>query len=186
MKTASFNEGLFIALISSITGSIIYYLLSVFVADSYIFRLLISLGSLAYILYLLSRSQTHVGRASVVGAWMIIAVTIWFYWPPAAVFILVHIAIIWLIRSLYFYSSIVSALADLGLNLLSIAAAFWAAQTTGNLFLSIWCFFLTQALFVVIPKNLLATDKPQVLTDDRFRNAHRAAQSALGKLSTRA
>ncbi len=185
MKTASFNEGLLVAFISSLAGTVIYYLLSAFVADSYLFRLLISMGSFAYVLYLLSRSQTPVGRVSTMVAWVLVSSVLWFYWPPAAVFILVNVSIIWLVRSLYFYSSVVSALADLGLNLLSIAAAYWAAQQTGSLFLSIWCFFLTQAMFVAIPKNLLATNKPKLPADDRFRSAHRAAQSALTKLSTR-
>ena len=185
MKTASFNEGLVIALISSLIGTVIYYLLSAFVADSYIFRLLISVGSFAYVLYLLSRSQTPIGRVSAMGVWALISVAMWLYWPPAAVFILVHISIIWIIRSLYFYTSLISAMADLGLNLLSIAAAYWAAMQTGSLFLSIWCFFLTQALFVAIPKNLFATNKHKPVCADHFRQSHRAAQAAIAKLSIR-
>ncbi len=185
MKTASFNEGLVFALVSSLAGSVIYYLFSAFVADSYLFRLLISLGSFAYIFYLLSRSQTAIGRLSAMGIWAVISALMWFYWPPAAVFILVHISLIWIIRSLYFYSSLISALADLGLNLLSISVAYWAALQTGSLFLSIWCFFLSQAMFVAIPKNLLATNKPKAVADDRFMRSQRAAEAAIAKLSTR-
>jgi hypothetical protein len=186
LKPATFNEGLAIALTGSLIGSVLFYLLSAFVADSYLIRLLISFGSFSYILYLLNRGQTRLGRVSIIGLWVVISTVMLFYWPPASLFLLVHVAMLWIIRSLYFYSSVVSALADLGLNLLSIAAAFWAAQQTGSVFLSIWCFFLTQAMFVAIPKNLLASRQQKASPDDRFQTAQRAAQAALIKLSTRA
>lgn len=185
-NSATFNQGLAFALVSSLVGSLIYYMFSAFVADSYLIRLLISLGSFAYILYLLKQSQTRLGRVSVMGLWAVISAVLWFYWPPASLFLLVHISMLWIIRSLYFYSSMVSALADLGLNLLSIAAAFWVAEHTGSVFLSIWCFFLTQAMFVAIPKNLLVSRQQQAIPDDRFQSAYRTAQSAVIKLSTRA
>ncbi|MCF6262882.1 MAG: hypothetical protein L3J24_04770 [Xanthomonadales bacterium] len=185
-KSATFNEGLAIAFSTSLIGSVLYYLLSAFIGDSQLLRLLISIASFGYILYLLNRGQTRLGRVSIMGLWLVISTALWFYSPPAVLFLLVHISMLWIIRSLYFYSSALSALADLGLNLLSIAAAFWTARYTGSVFLSIWCFFLIQAMFVAIPKNLWSENRPQTVVDDHFQNAYRAAQSAVIKLSNRA
>jgi hypothetical protein len=92
-----------------------------------------------------------------------------------------------LIRSLYFYSSLISALADFALVLFGMAASVWAVIQTGSLFIGVWCFFLVQALFVVIPDAWKQTRKPGTLAnseEDRFQNAYRTAQAALTKLST--
>ena len=52
MKTATFLEGITVALISSFIGSVAYFALSLLFADSVVIRLIISGLSLAYILYL--------------------------------------------------------------------------------------------------------------------------------------
>ena len=94
---------------------------------------------------------------------------------------------LWMIRSLYFYSSVLSSLADLGVNGLGVAAAAWAAAPTNSIFLSIWCFFLIQALFVYIPavvrKENTANTNP-VAAKDRFEQAYREAEYALRKFSS--
>jgi hypothetical protein len=69
-------------------------------------------------------------------------------------FLICQVASIWLIRSLYFHGSIVTALADLGLARLALAFAIWAARSSGSVFTSIWCFFLVQALSVRCPANI--------------------------------
>ena len=111
----------------------------------------------------------------------------WLLEPPLALYVSVHVGQVWLIRSLYFYSSALSALADLGLNLASVAAAIWAATESGSPFLSIWCFFLVQALFVAIPVRMGENRhkrRHEHAYDDRFERAHRAAQGALRRLSS--
>ncbi len=60
---------------------------------------------------------------------------------------------LWLIRSLYFYDSVLSALVDLGLTGVALVTAIWAWLASNNLFLAFWCFFLVQALFVLIPRQ---------------------------------
>ncbi len=185
-KQATLFEGMMVALISSLIGSIGYFALSTIFSDSIIIRFLISGLGFAYLLYLLSRSRERIGRVTVILIWSMMVVTLWFFWPPITLFILFHMIAIWLVRSLYFYNSLFSALADFGLHSLSIAAAFWAASHTGSLFLSIWCFFLTQALFVLIPTR---HSKPNTHTktinnDAQFQRAYQAADAAVRKLST--
>ena len=69
----------------------------------------------------------------------------------------------------------------------ALAAGIWAATQTGSLFLSLWCFFLVQALFVAIPVNMNRKTAPgssQRDPEDRFQHAHRVAESALRRLSS--
>ncbi|MEA3290863.1 MAG: hypothetical protein U9Q71_00905 [Pseudomonadota bacterium] len=145
------------------------------------------LAGLVYLLYLLSRSRERVGRVTVLAAWGVAAGVIWFLAPSPALYLLLHIGLIWLVRSLYFYSSVLSVLADLGLNGLSLAMAVWAALQSGSVFLSLWSFFLVQALFVAIPPRLgpkAGERRPERDEEDRFQHAHRAAETALRKISS--
>ena len=117
--------------------------------------------------------------------WLVLAVAIWLMEVTPVLYVLVHVGAIWLIRSLYFYSSIVPALMDLGLNGLSAATAFWAISHTGSSFLAIWCFFLVQALFVAIPPALTPGGKREPgkhLDTDNFERARRRAEAAVRQL----
>ena len=63
-------------------------------------------------------------------------------------------AAVWLVRSLYYYSGLLPALADLGVTALGAAFAVWAAQRSDSAWLALWCFFLVQAFHVLIPASL--------------------------------
>jgi hypothetical protein len=51
--------------------------------------------------------------------------------------------------------------------------------------LAIWCFFLVQALFIVIPKGARRTPGAAQADEDRFQQAYRVAESAVRNLSSR-
>jgi len=187
MKQPSFFEGVVIALAASLLGSALYSMFSSTFPAAAVLRLLIAGIAFAYVFYLLSRSRERVGRVTVVACWALATGVIWFIEPPLMLYILMHLGLIWLIRSLYFYSSVLPALADLGLNGLSLTAAIWAARQTGSVFLSLWCFFLVQALFVAIPARLNRSNKATQAgaeNEDRFQRAHRSAEAAVRKLSS--
>jgi len=187
MKQPTFFEGVAVALAASLLGSALYNVFSsAFPADA-VLRLLIAGIGLAYVLYLLSRSRERVGRVTVVAGWTLVTGVIWFIDPPLLPYVLVQLGFIWLTRSLYFYSSVLPALADLGLNGLGLSSAIWAAGQTGSVFLSLWCFFLVQALFVAIPTRLGRRNKRTPAGpehEDRFQHAHRTAEAAVRKLSS--
>jgi hypothetical protein len=152
-----------------------------------VLRLLIAGIGLAYVAYLLSRSPGRIGRITATAAWLLVAGVLWFTQPPLLLYACLHLGAIWLIRSLCFYSSGLSALADLGLNGLALSAAIWAITRTGSVLLGIWCFFLVQALFVFIPKSVrripaIAGDGH--MREDRFQRAYRVAESAVRNLSS--
>ena len=185
MKQATFFEGVGIALIASIAGTAGFVVLSSVFAGGGIFRLLIAGMSLVYILYLLARSQERVGRITAITIWLIVSIVSWLFVPSILLYILIQLSMVWLVRSLYFYSSVLSSLADLALTGIGLAVAIWTWLTTRSLFLSIWCFFLVQALFVLIPRKLARTRDRQVAcshSNDPFERAHRAAEMALRKL----
>jgi hypothetical protein len=186
-KTATFWEGVTIALIASIVGSIVYVALSSFLTEDLVIRLLISGLTIAYLLYLLARTKECVGRISVLFLWLIFIGALWVFPPPLSLFLIAHIFTVWLTRALYFCASLISALADLGLNAFSIAAAFWACHHTGSVFLSLWCFFLVQALFVCIPggaKKSSPGNSTSAGHDAEFNRAYWAAEAAIRNLST--
>lgn len=185
MKRPDVFEGVLFALLASIGASLVYAALTWLLARSGVLYLIITAVMLAYVLYLLLRSREKVGRISTLVIWCGIALVLWLLAVPLPVFVLAHLGMLWLIRSLYFHTSIITILLDLGLNGLSLLAASWALGQTQSLFLSVWCFFLVQALFVKLPQNwrksqvTLSTDD---IATDNFEQAHRLAQAALRKL----
>ena len=82
------------------------------------------------------------------------SVAIWLIEPPLLHYALIHLTSLWLIRSLYFHASILSTLLDFGVIALGLAVALWALIHSGSLLLSLWCFFLVQAVFVAIPGRI--------------------------------
>jgi len=184
MKKPAFLEGVGVALIASISGAVGYFAFSLLFPPVLSLQLVIMLGSLSYILYLLSRSQTRTGRVSVLSFWTLATLLIWLFTPDLINFTLLQVALLWLVRSLYFHNGPLAAIADLGLNGLALIAAIWAILQTGSLFLAIWCFFLVQALFVAIPHIRPQGQTSPAADDNRFDKARHAAEQALGKLSS--
>lgn len=187
MRRPTFLEGVGVAVAASLGGGVLISALAAWFAGGLVIRLVIGVIAFVYVLYLLRRSRDRLGRVVVVAAWLFAAGVIGFLHPPLPVYLLLHAGLIWLVRSLYFYSSALSSLADLGLTGLGLAAAAWALSNTGSLLLGLWCFFLVQALFAAIPRNLARQRTREVATDgqgDRFRQAHQAADAALRKLSS--
>lgn len=187
MNKVTFWDGVVIALLGSSIGSIGFFALTFLFSEDGAIRLLISGLAFAYILYLLSRSRERIGRITVMSIWFILLVMLWLFYPSLTLFVVFHVLTIWLVRSLYGYASLFAALADLGLNALSITFAFWALHHTGSLFLTLWCFFLAQALFVYIPTGIKRPNSDKAVipnSESDFKRAYQTAESAVRKLST--
>lgn len=187
LKSISFIEGILVAFIVSLTGSVAYLTFSFLLSEDFAVRLLITGLSFLYMLYLLGRSHESIGRPTVVLLWSAMSIILWLLWPPLSLYLIFQLLSIWLIRSIYFYSSLLSVVADLGLTAVSVAIAFWAASHTGSLFLTLWCFFLTQALFVAVPARINSrpgNNKQNMETEADFQRSYRVAEAAVSKLST--
>ena len=186
MKRPGVLEGIVLALVAAATAAVVFPVLTILLAPGAVLRLIIAGLSFSYLCYLLQRSEQKVGRITLVLGWCLLAVTAWVFAPSLLTYAAIHLVIIWLVRSLYFYNSVLSALADLGLTGLALIVALWAWLTSGSLFLVVWCLFLVQALFVVIPRHFAQTAKSansavSLSPEDSFETAYRAAEQALRK-----
>lgn len=185
MKRPSFIQGAIVAAVFAFFASVMIATLTPFVGFMSVIRLVIPVMGLAYLLYLFSRSRERAGRVTTLALWSALAAVTWWVAPPLPLYLLIHVGAVWLVRSLYFYSGVLPALLDLGLSALSISAAVWAISQSGSVFLATWCFFLVQALFVVIPSSV--NRKPQsvknsAVENEPFERARRQADKALTQL----
>jgi len=185
MKKATFIEGTGIALISSIAVAVLFTTMSPLFFGSELFRLLVAGLSFFYILYLFLRSEDRTGRVTVMSVWFVVTLFSLVFVSSLLLYIVIQLLMIWLMRSLYFYNSIFSVLIDLSLTGFSLLIAIWSWSVSGSLFLTFWCFFLVQALFVFIPKNFIEKRKAEYIIqaeDDRFESAYHTAEIAVSKL----
>ena len=186
-KRPGFLHGVIVAAVFGFFASAVVATLTPLFGFGSVIRLVIPALGLAYLLYLMSRSGERLGRVTTLCLWSALAVVTWWVSPPFPLYLLIHVAAVWLVRSLYFYSGVMPALMDLGLNALSISAAVWAISRSGSVFLATWCFFLVQALFVAIPPTMQAKKKPERNTAadrENFNRARRQADAALRQLFT--
>jgi hypothetical protein len=162
MKIPSFLNGVLLALALSLSAAVGFAALTTVMFPGLVIRLLIA------------------------GLGLIGAVAAAFFSPSLLVYLTVHVGMVWLIRALYYTAGVLPALLDLGLSALALAAAVWAAGQTGSVFLAVWSFFLVQALFVVMPRSVRdPAPLKDGVRDDEFERAHRNAEAALRRLSTR-
>jgi hypothetical protein len=180
----SFGRALGAAFVLSLCGAAVLAALTPLTGAGTALRAVIALLGFAYVLYLMAASGERVGRVTTVALWTVAAAFAWFSGLPLVAYALVHVALVWLVRSLYCYSGVLPALADLGLSLLGAAFAVWAAQRTGGAWLALWSFFLVQTFHVLIPPALGARsgESPDG-ADDAFARAQRAAEAAARRLS---
>jgi hypothetical protein len=187
MKRPTFFEGAGVALVASVGGGVLFTVLASLFAGGFVLRGLIASICLPYVLYLLRRSEERVGRVTTLALWLLASLGIWLLGLSLPLYLLAHLGLLWLVRSLYFHASLIAAFADLGLVLFGLACAVWAWLTTGSLGISLWCFFLVQALFVLIPASIKrrgAQSAASLPEADPFQRAYRTAEAAVAKLTS--
>ncbi|HEY3516663.1 MAG TPA: hypothetical protein VGL98_06405 [Gammaproteobacteria bacterium] len=182
-RKTSLGNGLVAALLLSACGAALLAALAPWLGLGVALRAVIASLGLAYVLYAIGRSGERVGRITTIVCWLVVASGAWLAGLPLVAYVLVHLGAVWLVRSLYYYSGLMPALADLGLTLLGAAFAVWAAQRADSAWLAFWCFFLVQAFHVSIPASLTRSSAPEA-PDDAFARAHRAAEAAVRRLSS--
>jgi len=180
----SFGASLGVGLLLSLCGAAVLSVLGPVLFAGYALRAVIAIVAFAYVLYLIGKSGERVGRVATVVCWLVVAVGAYVAGLPFAAYVLMHVGMIWLVRSLYYYSGVLPALADFGLGVLGVVFAVWAAQRTGSAWLAFWCFFLTQSFHVLIPQSLSLRESQARGSDDTFNRAHRTAEEAIRRLST--
>ena len=185
MKHPTFLQGIVIALGFALSGAAIFSTLTLVYASSFILKALITGFAGLYVIYLLARSEERTGRVTVPVLWLAGAMLTWLLSPGLMAFLIAHVAAVWLIRSLYYHSSVLPALLDLALCALSVVAAVAAARHTHSVLLSIWTLFLLQALFVLIPEVVRSNRVERAASlDEGFDRALRTAEAAVRRIHT--
>ncbi len=185
-KPSFVSEVVLALCLSAAAGALASSLMLLFDAQS-VLRGLIALLGFAYVLYRLGRSRQRSGRIVVFAVWCVAAGATWFLAPPLPLYLCIHVTLIWLIRSIYRYSSPFMAAADLGLTVFAFTIASAVLIRSGSVWLASWCFFLVQALHVVIPSSLrkrAGLDHRSDPENSAFLQAHRAAEVAIRKLTS--
>lgn len=188
MKRPTFFHGVIVAAGLAFVASAIVAALTPFMGLGAVVRLVIPGIAIAYLVYLFSRSDERVGRVTTLSIWIALAAVTWWAAPPLPLYLLIHVAAIWLVRSLYFYSGLLPALMDLGLSMLAVSTSVWALTRSDSVFLAVWCFFLVQALFVAIPPAIGRRQQSggsAAADNASFEQARRQADEALRQLFTR-
>ncbi|HVO57875.1 MAG TPA: hypothetical protein VMT51_09295 [Dongiaceae bacterium] len=184
MKSLSFWRGVAVALVLSLIGAVAFTALEPLVGPGFGLRGLIAALGFSYLLVLLHNTQAPVGRVVTVVIWLAVTALLFVGDPTLWLWLLVQVGMIWLVRCLYLYGSFLAALADAALNGLALAASLSTAQHTHSPFLTLWTFFLVQALYVLIPKLRASATQPETPADG-FDQAYRTAEAALRRLPIR-
>jgi hypothetical protein len=184
-KKPSLGAGLVAAFVFSACGAALLAALSPWLGGATALRAVIALLGFAYAVYVIGRSGERVGRLTTIACWLLVAGAASLIGLPLVGYVLLHVGLAWLVRSLYSYSGLLPALADFGLSLLGAAFAAWAAQRSGSAWLALWCFFLVQAFHALLPQTLAQRGGlTPAAPDDGFSRAHRAAEAAVRRLSS--
>jgi hypothetical protein len=187
-RDSSLTRELAVGFVLSLVGAAFAASLPLALPAGGVYRAVVAALGLAYVLYRLSRATDRVGRVVTVLVWSAAAIATWLIAPSFAVYVAIHAGLIWLVRTFYVHSDLRAAAVDLGLSAMSLAFAVWAVRRTDSFLLGAWCFFLIQAMHVAIPAWLAKRGASHAGTDDlpedRFAQAHRAAQEALKRLAT--
>lgn len=186
MNRVSFADGLLLALAASGSGGLIFLILAPWFALTTLFKLLATVLAAGVVCFWMIRVPKKVGRITAFSLWLVLTILAWIFIPSAVVFTGLHVVMVWLLRSLYFYTSPLAAMVDLGLCGLSIIVSIAAFNHTESVFLALWCLFLLQALVTLIPPNFKQYCGKQCggsFSNDRFEKAYRTAEWALRKIS---
>ena len=182
MKQPNFFRGVAIAATLSVIGAVGYAGLSSLIGGRLALQLIIVLLGGSYVLYLLHTARDRSGRVATSGAWLLVSGSVWFLLPGLGAALITQAVLISLTRGLYHHGSVLAGLLDLGLSAFALSAAVWASNESGSVFLTTWCFFLVQALFVGIPsefRQARPNDNP-----DHFDRAFRTAEAAIRRIAT--
>jgi len=190
MRPSSLIQGIFVAFGFSVIARPLLLVLSI-LSDRMDNQLLIASLTAAYMLYIMSRRAGRVGRVT-------LAVLSWGLLFGACLMgasigtvMLLGIGLLWLVRSVLCYTSLLSALLDGLLCAMSLAGAAMIAMFTGSVALTVWGFFLCQALWVFVPVTFgrlakcrcIATQGFKGGAPDRFSRSYHAAEAALRSLA---
>lgn len=186
MRRPSVFEGVWVAAIISAIGAafLSVYPYAMYLSDPE--QLVFTALAGFYIFYLLFRSEEKTGRITIALIWIVVSLVCLFVIGNTLFLLVSQLGMSWLVRLLYYHNGVLTAFADFILICLGVLFAAWASNETYSTFLTLWCFFLVQSLFVLIPANISIKGNSRqhnIDTSDRFAHAHQVAEMAVRKLT---
>ena len=189
MRRPGFLPGVLLSAVFAVAAAAVFAVLSPFAGTVFAFRFIVSVLGFVYIGYLLRTSGEAVGRLTVLSLSAAVVAAAWWFHLPLPLYLIVHVLLVWVIRSLYFHSGLLPALADFGLSAAGLLLAAWAASRTGSLLIATWSFFLVQSLFSAIREPASSAQRHAGVTgssdETRFERSRREADRALKQLANR-
>jgi hypothetical protein len=186
MNSATFLQGVVLAFALA-AGAAAFWITGATLLDpASALRLLIAGLGCAYLAYLCTTARRRAGRVTSLLVWVTVTAAAVPLAPSAAVFALLQVALLWLLRVFLQRRCPLSALADLALNAGAVVFAGAALTRTGSVFLTVWSFFLVQALHVVIPRSPSPEHRMRrIHSETDFAAASRRAEAAIEQLAAR-
>jgi hypothetical protein len=175
--------------VMSLIAAVVALSLSFVLPAGVVARLIVATLGLTLVLRVLARSSEKTGRIVTVAVWLAAAAGIWLTGASFVSYVVVHVALVWLVRSLFAWSRLVEVALDLGLTLLALCFAVFAAVRTDSVFLATWSFLLLQALHTAIPGFVLrrtsSAERAEPGSDPNrgFADAFKAADEALQRIA---
>lgn len=175
----------------SLTAAAIALTLSFVLPATFVARLVVAGLGLTLVVRAVSRSDEKTGRIVTLAVWAAIAVGIWLLGVGLPIYIVVHVTLAWLARSLFTYSRLIEAGIDLALSLIALSFAIFAVVRTDSVFLAAWSFVLVQAFHACIPSLAARWVAPQERSlpvgdpNRGFADAFKAADDALHRIAGR-
>lgn len=184
-RAPSLTRELCAALVLSLAGGALFASLGLVAPFEAATRAVVAVLALAYVCYRLSRSEEPTGRIVVLVLWCALAAGAWILDLPLGTYLVTHVALLWLVRSLYGHNGLLGAAADLGLTAVSLSFAVWAAMRTQSFFFAAWCFFLLQAAHVWTCRFDRKAERAGDGDENRiFNSALHAAEDALRRMTS--
>ena len=148
-------------------------------------RLVIEVVAVVYLGCLIYQSRVRAGKLTLTIICLTMPLFGFFFIEQSGLLVVVAAGMIWVARSLLNYSSIVSAITDLGLCIFSLAGAGWAFSVSGSIIAAVWSFFLIQSLHSLIPTKFgevkqVAAAEPSA---DHFGHAYQSAEEAIRQMA---
>ena len=151
-RPPGFMEGVIIALGLSLISAIGYWsLIGVFHVAVSLSAAAAILGT-AYALYLIKRSDRTTGKITCGLVFNTIVVLIILLPIGVGMVASILLLALWGVRCFFYRHGVADSLVDLSLSVSAAIAALIAAIATQSVFITVWTFFIVQALHVFIPK----------------------------------
>lgn len=150
MKNPSILNGIVTAIVITLASIPVTIVLQPAVSFGVAFKLTVLAASVVYLAYMVNNRRGRAGNVTLLGLLLIVLVIAGMVNIGLASTIVLATGSIWLLRSWLFHRSLIAVAADFVLCLTSLGGALWAFHYGGGYFGALWCFFLIQALFVLI------------------------------------